>query len=277
MRIRSRYTRIAWTALVIVAFTGLWPHPTRANSTGKIGSSGKQPANGICSACHLGGVQPTVHFEGPDQVALGATATFRFVIQSQSSQQVAAGLDVAASSGKLGSVSGQGERLLSGEVTHTGPKGTDANGVASFDFTWQAPAQSGTAILFGAGNSVNLNGSSFGDASAATTFQVIAGDLATPTPTPTDTPPELPTPTPTDLPTPTDTPTPPANTCVGDCDGSGDVAVTELISGVNIALGNLDLGTCPSFDANQDGEVTVNELLQAVNATLNGCPPPGGQ
>lgn len=221
-------------------------------------------------------MQPTVHFEGPDQVALGATATFRFVIQSQSSKQVAAGLNVAASSGKLGKVNGQGESLLSGEITHSGPKSNDANGVASFDFTWQAPAQPGSATLFGAGNSVNLNGANSGDASAATTLQVTVGDPATPTPTPTDTP-EEPTPTPTDLPAPTETPTPPANACVGDCDGSGDVTVAELITGVNIALGTIDLGTCPSFDANQDGEVTVTELLQAVSATLNGCPVSGDQ
>lgn len=254
--------------------------PALAFSTGITGVSGKQGSS--CSACHLGGVSPTVHFEGPTEVAPGATATFRFVVQSQSpSRQIAAGLDIATSAGKLTAASGQGEQLLGGEITHTGPKRNDASGMASWDFTWQAPAQSGTTTLFGAGNSVNLSGNSFGDLSATTTYQVSVADVATPTPTET---PEVPTetPTPTDTPepptpTPTTTPDPPIGGCVGDCDGSGDVTVNEIVSGVNIALGNADLGVCPTFDANQDGQVTVNELLQAVNGAVNGCPPVASQ
>ena len=215
-----------------------------------------------------------MHFEGPTEVAPGATATFRFVVQSQSpSHQVAAGLDIATSAGTLAAVSGQGVRLVSGEITHTGPKKNDASGMASWDFTWQAPAQSGTTTLFGAGNSVNLSGNNFGDLSATTTYQITVAEIDTPTPTDT---PEVPTETPTpepSAPTPTATP----GSCPGDCDGSGDVTVNEIVSGVNIALGNGDLGLCPALDANQDGQVTVNELLQAVNAAVNGCPRATGQ
>lgn len=83
------------------------------------------------------------------------------------------------------------------------------------------------------------------------------------------------TPTPTvtatgGTPTPTFTPRP--NGCVGDCNGSGDVVVSELVVGVNIALGNQPIANCPAFDANGDGMVTVNELVQGVNNALNGCP-----
>ena len=60
--------------------------------------------------------------------------------------------------------------------------------------------------------------------------------------------------------------------CPGDCDGGGSVDVSELIRGVNIALGNLQLTACPAFDTTGDGTVAVNELIAAVNATLNGCP-----
>ena len=35
--------------------------------------------------------------------------------------------------------------------------------------------------------------------------------------------------------------------CVGDCNGSSDVSIGELIRGVNIALGNLPLAECPSL------------------------------
>jgi len=62
-----------------------------------------------------------------------------------------------------------------------------------------------------------------------------------------------------------------ATVCVGDCDGSGSVEISELVTGVNLALGNAMLDTCPAFDADGDGMVSVSELIQAVNAALNGC------
>lgn len=85
-------------------------------------------------------------------------------------------------------------------------------------------------------------------------------------------------PTPTHTPTfgpPSATPTVPTGGCVGDCNGDNAVTVNELIKGVNIALGNAELDTCPSFDTNGDLEVTINEIIQAVNAALTGCPPSG--
>jgi hypothetical protein len=58
--------------------------------------------------------------------------------------------------------------------------------------------------------------------------------------------------------------------CVGDCDGSGDVTVNELIILVSIALGNAQASAClrgiPS-----GAEVNVALLIQAVNSALNGC------
>ncbi len=74
----------------------------------------------------------------------------------------------------------------------------------------------------------------------------------------------IPTPTPTKAPTPV---------WVGDCSGDGKVTVDEIITMVNIALGNGDLSTCPVADANGDGQVTVDEILTAVNMALNGCGP----
>lgn len=62
--------------------------------------------------------------------------------------------------------------------------------------------------------------------------------------------------------------------CVGDCDGSGDVTVNELIAMVNIALGNAPLSTCLAGDANGSGDITVNEIVQAVSSALTGCAPP---
>jgi hypothetical protein len=84
--------------------------------------------------------------------------------------------------------------------------------------------------------------------------------------------PATPTPTPTAPPaTATTTPSTPVGVCVGDCNGNREVAVNELITGVNIALDQAPLSACPSFDASGDGGVAVNELISAVSNALNGC------
>jgi hypothetical protein len=59
--------------------------------------------------------------------------------------------------------------------------------------------------------------------------------------------------------------------CTGDCDGDGMVGINELITGVNIALRRLAVGTCPAFDTDAGGTATINELISAVNAALAGC------
>jgi hypothetical protein len=89
----------------------------------------------------------------------------------------------------------------------------------------------------------------------------------TPTQTPTMTPVATITRTPTQTVSPTSTPRP----CVGDCNGSGEVTVNELITMVNIALGNSPVSACSAGDANGDGEITVNEIITAVNNALSGC------
>jgi cysteine-rich repeat protein/predicted outer membrane repeat protein len=72
----------------------------------------------------------------------------------------------------------------------------------------------------------------------------------------------------------TPTPTPTATSapaCTGDCGDDGQVTVDEILTMVNIALGNADVSTCETGDANQDGQITVDEILTAVNNALNGC------
>jgi Concanavalin A-like lectin/glucanases superfamily len=58
---------------------------------------------------------------------------------------------------------------------------------------------------------------------------------------------------------------------VGDCDGGGDVAVSELITMVNIALGSADPGACAQGDSNGDGRITIDEIVAAVNQAVKGC------
>ncbi len=59
--------------------------------------------------------------------------------------------------------------------------------------------------------------------------------------------------------------------CTGDCGGDGQVTVDELVTMVNIALGNADVSGCAAGDLSDDGKITVDEILTAVNHALNGC------
>lgn len=64
-----------------------------------------------------------------------------------------------------------------------------------------------------------------------------------------------------------------AGACAGDCNGDGRVPVDEVLTLVNIAVGNTLIAACEAGDANHDGQITVDEILAAVNAALTGCPP----
>ncbi len=59
--------------------------------------------------------------------------------------------------------------------------------------------------------------------------------------------------------------------CVGDCNGSGDVTVDEIVRGVSIGLGIAEVGGCTAMDRNGDRLVTVDEIIAAVANALGGC------
>jgi len=59
--------------------------------------------------------------------------------------------------------------------------------------------------------------------------------------------------------------------CAGDCDGNGQVAIFELLRGVNILLGTETVDRCVVADSDENGEVSVSELVQAVGSALRGC------
>src|SRR5262249_37322404 len=60
--------------------------------------------------------------------------------------------------------------------------------------------------------------------------------------------------------------------CPGDCKGDDAVTVDDLITGINIALGDTPVRACQAFDVGADQVVTVDELLAAIDAALFGCP-----
>jgi hypothetical protein len=63
----------------------------------------------------------------------------------------------------------------------------------------------------------------------------------------------------------------PYSVCPGDCNQTNSVEVSELVFGVNIALGRQSLENCPLMDRDNSDTVTVNELILAVRAALEGC------
>lgn len=62
-----------------------------------------------------------------------------------------------------------------------------------------------------------------------------------------------------------------AAACTGDCSGTETVSVSDIVRGVNIALGNVAVSQCSAFDGNSDGSVSISELIAAVTYALNGC------
>ena len=125
------------------------------------GIVGKTQKNGFGCTCHseIPSVNVLVAITGPDTLAVGQSATYTLTIQG--GPLVAGGTNIAASDGNLLPIAGD-LRKASGELTHVSPK-SSSGGQVSFQFTFTAPATSGTQTLFANGNSVNFNGSNNGD------------------------------------------------------------------------------------------------------------------
>ena len=50
------------------------------------------------------------------------------------------------------------------------------------------------------------------------------------------------------------------------------VSIGELVTIVNIALGNIPVSDCPAGDRDGNGNIVIAELIAAVNNALSGCP-----
>ena len=125
--------------------------------------------------CHSGGTAPTVAFSGPDTVAVGATVTYHFSVESaRAAQRRAAGFNVAVMAANWPSFPIRASNC-SAASSRTRPRSPTPT-------TWRAGTSRGRRRapparrrLFGAGNSVNLNGLNSGDRASATTFVVSGG------------------------------------------------------------------------------------------------------
>ena len=129
-----------------------------ALSTGMTGVTRK---NGFGCTCHdaspTAGVVVTIN--GPAELSVNQTALYTVTIQS--GPAVRAGTDIAVSAGAL-NASSSALQNIGGELTHTSPQ-PFVNGVATFSFTYTAPAAPGAYTMYANGNSVNFNGDNTGD------------------------------------------------------------------------------------------------------------------
>lgn len=63
-----------------------------------------------------------------------------------------------------------------------------------------------------------------------------------------------------------------ATLCPGDCDGSLQVELGDLMRGIDIALGKTPVASCVSFDVDQSGTVTIDDLITVCDRAAQGCP-----
>jgi len=59
--------------------------------------------------------------------------------------------------------------------------------------------------------------------------------------------------------------------CTGDCNGDGVVSIDELVTSVQIALGQEELQACPAVDSDDDGRASIADLITSVRAALDDC------
>jgi outer membrane protein assembly factor BamB len=272
-------TRLPWRALgaTVAVLAMVRATPVHGLSEGIIGYSGKQGST--CNTCHSDGTAPVVKFDGPESLSAGALGTFRFVVESQSATQGAAGFNLAASGGVLAVLPDEGEQLMSDdlggtELTHTAPK-ANMSGRASWQFTWQAPSFPGPQTLYGAGLSVNGNGTRSGDAATAATFSVTVTSIQSPTaiaatPTPTS---STASPTATTMMTPTVTPTatlipataaPTARPLRGDANCDGALSAADITA--TLLRGEDQLGSCRLGDVDCSGTVDAADVGGIIGA-----------
>lgn len=131
-----------------------------AHSTGMIGVTAL--TNGSGCDCHSQSNATVVTIAGPATLAKGATGTYTVTITGGPLK--AAGVDIAASSGKLAvDASETFLQYMQGELTHKQPK-TPTNSKVVFTFDLTASGTASTITLYAAGNSVNLSNDEGGDA-----------------------------------------------------------------------------------------------------------------
>jgi hypothetical protein len=176
---KLRIAIVTTVSLALFAFfLAQIPH-AGAFSSGIIGFSGQSGA--YCIACHndASATVPTVTLSGPTFVLGGTTNTYQLKISGGQALNPTpgltpgGGLNVAASAGDLNIVPlATDTQLIDSQIAHTMRKDIDGQGNVTFAFEWTAPITPTIETLYGAGNSVNGDGTNQGDAAETTTLVI---------------------------------------------------------------------------------------------------------
>lgn len=163
---RRSVTTLMAIALALVSMLTM-AQPAVADEGGKNGRTALSGAG--CGDCHGEFATPStsVSIEGVTGTSIamapGETRTFTVIVAHAT--QAAAGVDIAVKTtatgttdaGTLSPVAGSGLTKKGAELTHSAPKSMSA-GMATFSFTYTAPAAEGTVYLRAVGNAVDLDG-----------------------------------------------------------------------------------------------------------------------
>jgi mono/diheme cytochrome c family protein len=154
-----------------------------ARSGGIDGYSGDPATNSgdtcAATACHSGGVTPSIDLRGPVVVRPGTTSNYTLTISG--GQQNSGGLDIRASAGTLISMVAN-TKLQNGELTHTA-RAAAVSGTVAWNFSWRAPTALGSYTIYSAGLSTNANSNPTGDGVANIATAVTVSSAAPQPPT----------------------------------------------------------------------------------------------
>ena len=145
---------------------GITTYLTMSSYSGGIMGVSSTGCGGI--GCHaLGATNITI--TGIPATGFTSGSTYTLTLRVTNTTKVAAGFDLSVTAGAL-SGAPTGTMLMGGnELHHTTPKSMTA-GTSEWIFNWTAPATATTAEFKVAGNAVNLNTFSSGDAYAVNTI-----------------------------------------------------------------------------------------------------------
>ncbi|GMU60385.1 MAG: hypothetical protein AMXMBFR34_21480 [Myxococcaceae bacterium] len=134
-------------------------------------------ASPTCQGCHSGGASPTTSIEvTPATFSPGDTVTVRVTLRGAGA---VGGLFLTTNGlGAFSTVSGQGTRLVNGDVVHSAPKPA-SSGAVTFDARWTAPATRGGVLFEAAALLANGDGRSGGDSGGNGVLSVAFGCAGT--------------------------------------------------------------------------------------------------
>ena len=172
MQIVRRATLLASLAWLAGACAKEQPASPGSSGHPEFSFGGRATTN--CAGCHSDATGAVLTITGPQSVSPGATN--QYTARITGGPAVAGGVDIRVPAGTLGSITGQGTKLLTSgafiDIVHSAPKAFSA-GAVTWNFNWTAPTTTGTVNMTGAGVSANSDGSEAGDAGdGSTTFPI---------------------------------------------------------------------------------------------------------